>query len=249
MKRASAVYNIGCNKGADVTTEVTTWQSPSHNLTIGPGELHLWRFKLYCPSEKKQNQQTILSADELARAERLLDPQKKYHFILVRNQLRRLMGKYLDLSPSLIRFRYNETGKPFLATQHDSTLSFNLSHSGSWAVIAVSADSDVGIDVEKIDSSLDFQQLATRYFDQTERTQLTNFSPIRQRRGFYRLWTRKESVLKKVGSGFSALNSEEQILTTSNSCCLKSLFLASDYVATVTTNSELISIIKFDLPA
>ncbi len=230
-----------------MNTDVTTWQSAPQTLTLRPGELHLWRFELTCTPEKNSKRQSILSADELVRAKRLLDPQKRQHFISARKHLRQLLGQYLQLAPNLIQFRYNKNGKPFLAAQHDSHLFFNLSHSGSWAVIAVTADFDVGIDIEKIDSSLDFQQLATRYFDLTERNYLAEFSPIRQRRGFYRFWTRREAFLKMVGSGFSALNPDEQLIKTSNHFYPRSLFLAPDYVATVATISKNISIIKFDL--
>ncbi|MCF6267235.1 MAG: 4'-phosphopantetheinyl transferase superfamily protein [Desulfuromusa sp.] len=240
----SVAYDVGCNKDPDVHSEMTTWQSPPRKLTIRAGELHLWRFELACSAEKNPNQEIILSADELARAERLFDPLKKQGFIFVRSHLRRLLGEYLKIAPDLIRFRYNEAGKPFLAEEHNSVLFFNLSHSGSWAVIAVTSGADVGIDLEKNDPELNFQQLADHYFNVTEKTRLEKYSRIRQRRGFYRLWTEKEAVLKMEGSGFAELKPGKRLSAISERCYLKKVFLAPAYVATVATNTEITSIIK-----
>ncbi|NOQ42641.1 MAG: 4'-phosphopantetheinyl transferase superfamily protein [Desulfuromusa sp.] len=248
MKKDSGVYSVGCNKGVDVVSDLTLWQLPPQTLILRAGELHLWRFELDCSTEKSRSQQRILSADELVRAERLLDPQKKQYFISARSHLRQLLGIYLKLSPELICFNYNENGKPFLSAPKEAVLSFNLSHSGSRAIVAVVADSDVGIDIEKIEPALDFHQLASRYFDLTEKKQLTNFSEVRQRRGFYRLWTRKEAGLKMLGSGFSGHNREERLATTSNRGYLQSPFLASGYVAAVATNTEITSISRFNFP-
>ncbi len=231
-----------------MASDLTLWQLSPQTLILLAGELHLWRFELDCSTEKSRSQQRILSADELVRAERLLDPQKKQYFISARSHLRQLLGMYLKLSPELICFKYNKNGKPFLAAPKEAVLSFNLSHSGSRAVIAVVADSDVGIDIEKIDPALDFHQLASRYFDLTERKQLAKLANVRQRRGFYRLWTRKEAGLKMLGSGFSGSTREELTTATPNRCYLKSLFLASGYVAAVATNTEITSISRFNFP-
>ncbi len=242
----SSVCRVGCNKDTDVKPEITRWQHPPSELALKAGELHLWRFELDSPAEKIQQQQSILSVDELKRAERLLDPQKKQYFILARSHLRQLLGMYLNQAPSFIRFRYNENGKPFLSAEHNSTIFFNLSHSGSWAVIAVTDGFDVGIDIEKNDPALDFQLLAARYFDLAEMNQLMKFLRIRQRREFYRLWTRKEAVLKMLGSGFSSLKPEERLSPMSNGCYLTKLFLTPGYISTVATNTEIRSICRFN---
>lgn len=229
-----------------MVSNLTTWQSPLQSLTFSVGELHLWRFELEGSVTESRSQQRLLSADEIARTERLLDPQKKQYFISARSQLRQILGKYLELAPELICFKYTKNGKPLLMAQKEAVPSFNLSHSGSRAVLAVIADTDVGIDIEKIDPALDFHQLASRYFDLNEKKQLIRLSKVRQRRGFYRLWTRKEAVLKMLGSGFSALNLEDLSAATPNGCYLKSLFLTSGYVATVATNTEITSISRFN---
>ena len=91
---------------------------------------------------------------------------------------------------------YGEQGKPALTAHTD--IHFNLSHSGSFAVCAV-ADHPVGVDVEQVREA--HLGIAKRFFLPGE------FAWISQSadpdRAFYRLWTRKESALKRLGEGLS----------------------------------------------
>lgn len=83
-----------------------------------------------------------------------------------------------------------------------STLAFNLSHSGN--VVAVASieamyQNSVGIDVEcykDIDSMNDISKMT---FHADEQEVLEKYKD--KRKGFYRLWTAKEALLKAHGSG------------------------------------------------
>ena len=94
---------------------------------------------------------------------------------------------------SLRRF---SNGKPVLA--NDPNIHFNLSHSGTLAVCAVS-DHPVGVDVEEKQNAapgvmdMCFQPIEREWIDQAED----------QCRAFTRLWTRKESYLKLLGAGLT----------------------------------------------
>ncbi|HEX6602937.1 MAG TPA: hypothetical protein VF030_09880 [Solirubrobacterales bacterium] len=63
--------------------------------------------------------------------------------------LRRVLAIYLGQGPSQIRLTEGEHGKPRLADP-EATLRFNLSHSGEIALVAVSGEVEVGVDVERI---------------------------------------------------------------------------------------------------
>lgn len=93
-------------------------------------------------------------------------------------------------------------GKPFWEGAH-----FNLSHSGPWVVLAV-GDSPVGVDVECFREARKVEPLAKRYFTPEEQA----FAEDSQER-FLRVWTAKESRVKRTGLGlrtaldsFSVLN-------------------------------------------
>ena len=223
----------------------TPWMYPAKALLkILPEQVHLWRFSLQVSPETYQTLQTFLSVDELVRADRLLDPEKRRTFIIAKSRLRQLLAIYLDLLPEEIDFSYNQSGKPFLAVKSSSNLVFNLSHSGSRAILAVAIDADLGVDIEKIDFNLNFQSLATRYFTPEEIIKLREASIVRQRRQFYRIWTRKEAVLKMIGSGFSAAEPSGEFL---QNCCLKNTFFAGNYVSAIAINRRITSILKFNI--
>lgn len=91
---------------------------------------------------------------------------------------------------------YGAQGKPYL---RDSGIFFNLSHSGSWAVCAVSA-CEVGCDVEKI-APIDLE-IAKRFFFRTEYDDIAAQTTEETRNEmFYRYWTLKESFMKATGLG------------------------------------------------
>jgi hypothetical protein len=90
--------------------------------------------------------------------------------------LREILARYLGLPADALRFERSRYGKPRLAVP-DSELGFNLSHSGSLALVAV-AGREVGVDVERI--------RAKRPVD------------------FYRRWADREARVKCLGTGLTA---------------------------------------------
>jgi 4'-phosphopantetheinyl transferase len=183
--------------------EITLWQSPPSRLSLPDNELHLWRFELDTTVAASDSCRHILCAEEISRGERLLDGRKKAQFIAARTCLRTILGSYLQIQPNQVQFQYNQYGKPSLSEIHHTSLFFNLSHSGDWGVLAVVIKKAVGVDLEYIDPEMDFFPLSHRYFNEQEKLCLEQYPHSRQRRGFYRLWTQKEAMLKLLGSGFA----------------------------------------------
>ena len=87
-------------------------------------------------------------------------------------------------------------GKPYLAKEPD--IHFNLSHSGEWAVCAISS-SPVGVDIQHCDEGR--RDVASRFFHREEIRYLDSLPQFRRDEGFYRLWTLKESFVKATGRG------------------------------------------------
>ena len=94
------------------------------------------------------------------------------------------------------RFRVDAMGKPHLEGEQ---VQFNLSHSGLWAVCAVS-DRPVGVDVELPRCSMD---IARRHFHPQELEGVEQLPPMVQRDQLNRLWTAKEAFLKALGTGIT----------------------------------------------
>ena len=227
-----------------MTTQISCWQTPPQRLLLATNQLHLWRISLQVSAATQRTLQSLLSSDELAREARLYDRQKAADFIVARGRLRQILGNYLHLPPVALAFRYGREGKPALHPEFCATVAFNLSHSGAWALLAVTAGTAVGVDLERIDPLLDCQKIARQFFNPTEINLFNNFSHWRQRRGFYRIWTGKEAGLKRSGFGFSAPASTamDQLVDQAR------LFpISKNYLGAIVTSARIKSIQRYQL--
>lgn len=110
------------------------------------------------------------------------------------------------LSDDWHRWKYAEHKKPYL----DNNVHFNVSHSGKMVVVCFSDKGEVGVDIEQI-KPIDTENMSAHFHkEEVEWLKKQNFelSP------FYRLWTRKEALLKAKGGGI--LNGLNQQSTLSN---------------------------------
>lgn len=176
---------------------------------IAPADLtanvvELWRLDLEAVRGEELRWRELLSADELARADRFHFARDRQNFIAARALLRRILGAYLTEPPATLRFSYSRKEKPGLAEPFASKqIEFNVSHSGNVALCAFAIGRAVGIDVEEIRQDMDPQAIARRYFSQHEQAELAHLPAAEQRNAFFRCWTRKESYIKATGDGLS----------------------------------------------
>lgn len=120
-----------------------------------------------------------------------------------RAPLRALLGVYLGRAADSVQLHDDRHGRPALA-EPDAWLHFNWSHSGSVAVVALARDlPTLGVDVEVLRERARAGDLARRYFAADEATQLAALDAGERARGFLRLWTAKEAVLKGLGRGLA----------------------------------------------
>lgn len=185
------------------------WLPPPEVVSLTEGEVHVWLTDLDTAAESIQNEiahfselQTMLAADEIARAQRFHFPKHKHRFICGRGLLRVILAKYLNLEPSAIAFSYGSHGKPFLQKPFNR-LSFNLTHSGRLALYIIALQRDVGIDVECISGDREIDSIISRFFTQSEQTYLLNLSAAERQIAFFRCWTCKEAQTKASGEGIS----------------------------------------------
>lgn len=166
--------------------------------------MHLWRLPLKPPDHELVRLGELLSIDERARAERYKLERIRRRFVAARGQLRQVLSHYLSAAPERIEFRYESLGKPFLAAPWDqSGLQFNLSDSHEMALCSVTADWELGADVERIRAISNFNELARRFFADSEIHLIESLQQRERLLGFFNCWTRKEAYLKAVGSGLS----------------------------------------------
>jgi 4'-phosphopantetheinyl transferase len=178
------------------------WQSPPADLAIEADEVHVWRIALDQPADVVERLSAALSADERARAERIMIDGPRRRFIVSRGALREVLGRCASILPSEVRFCYGRRGKPALDLER-TTLRFNLSHSGDLALIAVACGREIGVDVERIRRDRDLERIATRFFSRVEVGTLLAVPPAERVEAFYRCWTRKEAYIKAIGEGLA----------------------------------------------
>ena len=142
-----------------------------------------------------------LAQVERARADRFRTAALQEHFIIARGTLRAILGRCLNLPPADVPLDYGERGKPRIAGSHP--LRFNLSHSGGWALYALSLDREIGVDLEQIGSMPDCELIARRFFSAPEIRDLLSLPPSQRNQAFYTCWTRKEAYIKACGEGLS----------------------------------------------
>ncbi|MBA3259576.1 MAG: 4'-phosphopantetheinyl transferase superfamily protein [Gemmatimonadales bacterium] len=86
-------------------------------------------------------------------------------------------------------------------TDVESTVRFNLAHSGDLALVAVARGREVGVDVERVPPARTIEEVGPLVFCARERERIEQLRPNRRGPAFARLWTRKEAYLKGDGRG------------------------------------------------
>jgi 4'-phosphopantetheinyl transferase len=194
---------------------------------LASGEIQIWHASLAQEAAQVTEFSLLLSADELQRAARFIAKEHQRRFTV--------LGRYLTCDPREIQFLYTEHGKPFLA---DTNLRFNISHSDDMAVYAFTRANDIGVDIERVEAIFK-ADVAKRFFSNNEYEILTALFGEEQQRGFYRVWARKEALIKGIGEGlripldsFSVnLDETQQLAFGKDQWFLQSFSVAKEYEA------------------
>lgn len=179
---------------------------------VHDGEIHVWRLLLTDESTREICRREILSPEELARAERFHSMRDRHAFTATRTALRMLLGRYTGESPSALRLETGSFGKPALDERcNPRRLSFNVSHSGAYALLAFGVGVHVGVDVERVRSEKEVTEVASSVLQASEYERLMSLPPLERRLAFFRAWTRKEALVKALGYGLSMPLSELEV--------------------------------------
>jgi phosphopantetheinyl transferase len=158
-----------------------SWSPGPAHAQASAGAIDIWRADLTAVEDGLGD---LLSADERARADRILRERNRTLWARSRGVLRALLGRYLERDPRELRFVLGPHGKPALASEGPTRpdagddLRFNLSHSGGLALVAVTAAHEVGIDLEH--------------------------ARERHTAEFLRMWVAREAAVKCRGTGLTA---------------------------------------------
>jgi 4'-phosphopantetheinyl transferase len=178
------------------------WATGLSRTALPAEAIHIWRIKLVQPAQVIAHYSAILSSDETIRAAKFHFQRDRDRYVIAHGALRSLLGSYLKLDGSALHFQYSRHGKPQLA-DIGSELKFNLSHSGNFALLAISSKRNVGIDIEAIRPHFAVHEIAKRYFSLAEVAKFRDLPPRQRSGAFFDCWTRKEAYVKARGQGLS----------------------------------------------
>lgn len=142
-----------------------------------------------------------LSAEERAQAERFRFEKDAVHWRACRAALRVVLGLVLGIPPEEVAFEFGEFGKPSLSPKQGD-LHFNLSHCQDLALIALCRDGAAGVDIEPADRATSLVGCEDAFCHPDELAGLPVDEKPRAAR-LMEIWTRKEALLKALGTGFS----------------------------------------------
>lgn len=126
-------------------------------------------------------------------------------FTVARGLTRIVLGEYLSLQPSDLKFDLLPHGKPMVApVQNPDKIEFNIAHSGNMIVMAFAIGIRVGVDVEWSGREIgDRDAIAERFFAPGEVSRYQALPEEEKHRAFVNCWTRKEAFVKAIGDGLS----------------------------------------------
>lgn len=157
--------------------------------------LHFWSLDL--PENQRLQQMAVLSPDEIARVARFVYDKHRFAYLAARAGLRNRLGAEMGVPPRSLDFAYGPQGKPSLPDGP----SFNLSHAGDTACLAIHPTCPLGVDIEAYRNVED--GVAKRFFSLSENATLATLPKPATQAGFFRCWTRKEAIIKAIGGGLS----------------------------------------------
>lgn len=138
----------------------------------------------------------LLNAQEIDRAERYYHQHDSQRFIISKAILKLILAKEIGTDVSTVKFSKNSNKKPYLALHPE--LHFNVSHAKNYALIVIGTR-PVGVDVEYISKDFNFTEILPTVCSKPEMNEVLNAA--NKNLEFYKLWTRKEAVVKATGNG------------------------------------------------
>ena len=164
--------------------------------------IDLWFEDLTVTDSHYQYYWSLLDMNEKNKALRFVHEKHGRCYTVSHARLRLILASYLNISPEKIEFATQVFGKPILVGDiADSSIKFNMAHSGNQMAVAVGMDDRIGIDIEVWANHIDFNSVVNLCFSEAERCFLTKLPASEKIEFFYRLWTRKESFVKAIGLG------------------------------------------------
>ncbi|SOY58541.1 putative 4'-phosphopantetheinyl transferase superfamily protein [Cupriavidus taiwanensis] len=181
---------------------------PPQRLALPDGAVQVWELDDTQVDPACTRLAHTLAPDERARALAYRHARHCHGYIARRGLLRWLLGGYLRCRPEALRFTVSAFGKPVLQWPR-ARLAFSVSHTDGLALLAFARACRLGVDVERRAGDRELAHVADLpgfgrgIFSAQEAQRLARARPA-SADALLSIWTRKEALLKALGTGLSA---------------------------------------------
>jgi 4'-phosphopantetheinyl transferase len=166
-----------------------------------PVSIDLWLTRITSPDPRLS---AVLSPTERERWQRLLRAESRDGFLASRSHMRTVLAGYLGVTPNAIPLAVDERGKPNIDRR--TGYQFNLSHAGGWAIMAVTKDVAIGVDLEPLRPVPNALAIARRFFPPSDYEAIAALPEEARSAAFLISWTLKEALAKADGRGIELLS-------------------------------------------
>ncbi len=172
------------------------------SYSLNDNEVHIWKYDIPKSPSNFLNANKILSQEEQLRADNFIYVGNKKRYIAVHLFLRNILSKYTGQSSEELEFIPGLNNKPYL--KNNLGLFFNLSYRNNYALLGISHNEFIGVDIEKIRSIDNVDSFTSNYFSDEERREINKMKGKNEQLSLlFTFWAMKESVIKALAIGFS----------------------------------------------
>ncbi len=183
---------------------VISWISPRLPIELSNSDVHIWRLNFEKYNFYNLKLGSMLTEEERLRVANFRFKRHGKRFIIGRGVLRILLGLYLNIEPTKLKFRFGLYGKPYLDERFNKqTIQFNLAHSHEFALYVFTIRHRVGVDIEYINKIPDYENIVKHLFSRQENALFEKLPTSQKLRTFFNYWTLKEAYSKACGTGFA----------------------------------------------
>lgn len=177
------------------------------------GTAEVWMCSTPVAAPTRALLEACLCEGEAAQAARFLQARDRELYVAAHGILRLVLGSRTGADPRRLEFRAGRWGKPALVGPAAAGApEFNIAHSGRRVLLAFAKGMRVGVDVELHRPFDEALEISDRFFGPRETKALRGLEGAEREAAFFRLWTRKEAVVKAAGLSVALLSRELELL-------------------------------------
>lgn len=165
--------------------------------------MQIWHIDLRLDHGAFRRACALLDPHERARYARLASSALRHRYAAAHAGLRRVLAHRLRCPPAQVLLAREPGGKPRLRPGPGRPLHFSLSHAGDHALVAMSADHPVGVDLELLPPPPGVATDLAAQLSLEESQALAALAPAARGLAVLRCWVRKEALLKASGHGLA----------------------------------------------